>query len=115
MKKQLKFVLDDFAARQFDKSKAGLSFIDFNQAEFAQRIQAIWDEGQTELKDGYAPFCKHVFVKNFTPAIPTFIPITESNIQYLKSGYQARRPSELPVLSRWFDLASMPEGSVKQA
>ena len=79
MKKQLKFVLDDFAARQFDKAKAGLSFIDYDKKDFATKIQAIWD--------GYAPFCKHVFVNNFTTAIPTFIAITDENAKYLKSGY----------------------------
>ena len=38
MKKQLKFVLDDFAARQFDKTKAGLSFIDFDKQGFANKV-----------------------------------------------------------------------------
>ena len=81
-------MLDDFAARQFDKAKAGLGFIDFPKAEFAAKIQEAYDnDSEVTLKDGYAPFCKHVFVKNFTPAIPTFIPITEANRKYLVSGY----------------------------
>ena len=56
------------------------------------------------LHDGYAPFCKHIFVKNFTETLPTFIKILPENEQYLKSGYTARRPNELAVLNRWFDL-----------
>ncbi len=43
MKKSLKFVLDDFCIRQFDKSKSGLSFINFDQTEFTKRIQEAYD------------------------------------------------------------------------
>ena len=56
-----------------------------------------------------------MFVKNFTETLPTFIAITPENEQYLKSGYEARRENELAVLARWFDIAKMPEGSVKKA
>jgi hypothetical protein len=115
-KMPLKFVLDDFAARQFNKEKAGLGFIDFPQAEFGAKIQDAYDKDATvTIHDGYAPFCKHVFVRNFTPALPTFVRITDENRPFLRSGYQARRANELPVLCRWFDFAEMPEGSVKKA
>ena len=43
MKKQLKFVLDDFCVRQFDKTKAGLSFINFDKAEFTKKVQEAYD------------------------------------------------------------------------
>ena len=80
MKKQLKFVLEDFCMRQFDKSKAGLSFIDFDKQAFTAKIQEAYDnEESVQLIDGYAPFCKHVFVKNFTETLPTFIAITPEN------------------------------------
>ena len=112
----MKFMLDDFAVRQFDKAKAGLSYIDFDQKAFAAKIQEAYDQDESvKLVDGYAPFCKHVFVKNFTEALPTFIAITPENEQYLKSGYEARKENELAVLARWFDIAKMPEGSVKKA
>ena len=116
MKKQLKFVLDDFAARQFDKAKAGLGFINCEKQAFADKIQDAYDkEEQVTLVDGYAPFCKHLFVKNFTDTLPTFIKITPENMPFLRSGYEARRENELAVLARWFDVNSMPEGTVKKA
>ena len=67
------------------------------------------------LKDGYAPFCKHIFVNNFTDTVSAFIKITPDNEKYLKSGYQARNEKELPVLGRWFDHSQMPEGTVGKA
>ena len=78
MKKNCTFVLDDFCMRQFDKDKAGLGFINYNQAEFTKKIQEAYDNDvNVELKEGYAPFCKHIFVKNFTDTVPTFLKITE--------------------------------------
>ena len=116
MKKQLKFVLDDFCARQFCKEKAGLSFINYDKAEFTAKVQESYDsDANIVLHDGYAPFCKHIFVPNFTDAIPTFIKITDQNRQFLRSGYEARRENELAVLARWFDVKSMPEGAVQKA
>jgi hypothetical protein len=50
----------------------------------------------------YAPFCKHVFVPNFTEAVVGHVAITEENVGVLESGYERRRPEELPVLTRWF-------------
>jgi Protein of unknown function (DUF3228) len=34
--------------------------------------------------------------------------ITPENEHLLRSGYEARRPSELPVLGRWFPRGSVP-------
>jgi hypothetical protein len=50
--------------------------------------------------DGYAPFCKHVFVPNFTNATLNALPISQENEKHLKSGYSKRRPDELAVLTR---------------
>ena len=61
------------------------------------------------LCDGYAPFCKHIFVENFTSSISGMIKITTENEKFLKSAYEARRENELPVLSRWFDLKALEE------
>ena len=57
-----------------------------------------------KIISGYAPFCKLLFMKNFTDARIGSMPITLENYQYLRSGYSARRDTELPVLSRWFEL-----------
>lgn len=50
----------------------------------------------------YAPFCKHLFVQNFTDTIGSILEITPENESLLKSGYQKRTEHELAVLSRWF-------------
>ena len=41
------------------------------------------------LVDGYAPFCKHVFVPNYTGAPVSALPITDANRHLLQSGGQA--------------------------
>jgi hypothetical protein len=51
---------------------------------------------------GYAPFCRHLFVKNFTDAKMGVANITDHNAHLLRSAYCARREGELPVLTRWF-------------
>ncbi len=36
------------------------------------------------LKDGYAPFCKHLFIKNFTETKTSMVLITPENEHLLK-------------------------------
>ncbi len=55
------------------------------------------------LVDGYAPFCKHLFVPNSTPTKAGVAPVTTDNGHLLRTGYEARREGELPVLTRWFE------------
>ena len=50
--------------------------------------------------DGYASFCKHVFVPNFAGARLNALRITAENERHLRTGYSRRRPEELAVLSR---------------
>jgi hypothetical protein len=55
------------------------------------------------LKPGYAPFCKHIFVKNdFTDVKVNVLEITKDNEHLLRTTYDARSEKELPVLVRWF-------------
>ena len=57
-----------------------------------------------DLQDGYAPFCKHIFLKNdFTNARLNTLPITPDNEHCLRSKYESRNDKELPVLMRYFD------------
>lgn len=72
-----------------------------------QRVEAAHSAGTAPLVDGYAPFCKHVFLSNWTPAPPGAALITPQNARLLKCGYSARRPEELAVLTRWFDAADL--------
>lgn len=115
-KPALKFVLDDFCLKQFDQEKAGMSFINMDSDKFVAAIQKAYNsDADVKLVDGYAPFCKHVFVKNFTDQLPSFIKITPQNSHFLESGYEARRENELPVLGRWFELSKMPKYALKKA
>jgi hypothetical protein len=63
------------------------------------------------LVDGYAPFCKHLFIPNVLGALVGSLPITPANAKLLRSGYTRRRPEELPVLTRWLresDVSPLP-------
>ena len=53
-----------------------------------------------KLVDGYAPFCKHLFVPNFAGAKLGALAITAQNSGLLRSAYVKRRPEELAVLAR---------------
>ena len=64
--------------------------------------------GGAALVDGYAPFCKHLFLPNTSPTRCGFAPITDSNRVRLVSGYEARREGELAVLGRWFEGVEAP-------
>lgn len=58
----------------------------------------------SQLQDGYAPFCKHLFLVNdFSNVRVNVLPITPENEQYLRTRYEARNENELPVLTRYFD------------
>ncbi len=54
--------------------------------EFEARINTLFDEGTAPLVDGYAPFCKHIFVPNFAGVLRTTIAITPENEALLRSG-----------------------------
>lgn len=92
--------LDPFCHKQFEDK--AVNHIPCEKETFMNKVQEILDSGDYKLTDGYAPFCKHIFVKNFTKALCGSIEITEKNEHLLKSGYVARTSNELPVLSRWF-------------
>ena len=57
------FFLDDFAMRQWDDPNYGGTKIDFPKADFVKRVHDAHKSGDAPLVDGYAPFCKHVFVQ----------------------------------------------------
>jgi hypothetical protein len=52
---------------------------------------------------GYADFCKLHVHRNWTSTRCLTVPITPQNRHLLRSGYEARSKSELPVLTRWFE------------
>merc|ERR1712065_33358 len=102
----LRFVLDPFAFRQFDDpSYSGTVFPSTEKDAFVDAFVAHVSglEGEDVLVPGYAEFCKHVFMPNFVDeALVGAVHITPDNQNALCSGHHARRPEELPVLTRWF-------------
>ncbi|RLN32320.1 hypothetical protein BBJ28_00009942 [Nothophytophthora sp. Chile5] len=100
---------DGFAKRQFDDKKYTGTQLDFDKRAFVQKVNELYEQSDKALVDGYAPFCKHLFIKNFTGARLNVVPITQANANMLLSDYESRIPYELPVfhalfrrLTRWF-------------
>lgn len=104
---------DPFAFRQFDDPKySGTKISNMTKEAFVERVNQCFEDSGRKLHDGYAPFCKHVFVPNFAGSLVNALKITPENESLLRSGYEARTPKELPVLSRWFPkelISSIPE------
>ena len=110
-------VVDPFCFRQFSENEASGSYggtvFKLSVAEFEDIVNSRYHE--SNLKDGYAPFCKHIFVENdFTDAVVNVLPITPENESKLRSKYEARNEKELPVLARWFP-AELVEGKLPKA
>ena len=102
-----KILMDDFCLRQFDKTKSS-SYINYDPSEFARIINEFYvNNKETNLKDGYAAFCKHIFIQNFTDCKPGYVKITPENERFIKTCYEARTEKELPVLKRYMPLSSV--------
>lgn len=101
------------AGRHFDPEFAGTKITDTSAGTFTEHLNSLVEQGLTSEAPGYAPFCKHLFVPNFTDALSGVARITDENRHLLKSGYKARRPEELPVMERWFDAADVERGEAE--
>jgi hypothetical protein len=67
-------------------------------SEFEQIVNERYDE--TKLQDGYAPFCKHLFIENdFTNGKCIVLEITPENEKLLRTKYEARNDKE--VCFKW--------------
>lgn len=97
-------VVDPFCFRQFSESEASE---DYGGTVFEQSIQEFEEIVNKSfkaenLKDGYAEFCKHLFIENtFTNARVNVLPINADNEHLIRTQYQARNDNELPVLQRF--------------
>jgi hypothetical protein len=94
------FFLDTFAVRQWDDPNYSGTRLACDKRDFVRRVHEHFKAGGGVLVDGYAPFCKHVFVPNFAGAKLGALAITDQNRGLLRSGYSRRRPDELAVLTR---------------
>lgn len=87
-------------SRLFPKNSRRNTIQDCLPEEFEQHVN---DHNPLKVLDGYAPFCKLLVYRNWTSTRCLTVPISDSNRHLLRSGYEARTPVELPVLSRWFE------------
>ena len=112
--------IDAFCARQF-KPGCESGSINYDQSQFltkvheilAQRVESGENIETQILVDGYAPFCKHIFIENFTDCVPTSIAITDENKGLIETAYVARTENELAVLSRFIPVKKL--GNVPKA
>ena len=100
MRSGFKIVIDPFCYRQFKSTGSTRYDISMDMKEFEKTLNDVYREEQ--LRDGYAPFCKHLFVENFVDTTLYYSKITEENRHLLQTTYEARTEQELPVLKRYF-------------
>ena len=97
------FVIDPFAFKQFDANIAYEGTrVEYDKQAFEAKINELFASGDYPLVDGYAAFCKHLFVPNFAGVKNNVLVVTPENEGRLRSGYEARTAQELAVLTRWF-------------
>ncbi len=102
------FVLDAFGLRQFNNPTYTGTQVNYDPAAFEERINLIYNSGEAVLKDGYAPFCKHLFVENFADVKCGYVPKTAETIPLIESCYEARTKEELAVLVEYIDRNKLP-------
>lgn len=93
-------VVDPFCFRQFELGSGKTPYVPISVEAFEQKVNEVFST--EKLVDGYAPFCKHLFLDNFVGCDSNALAITPENEHLLKTGYVARTEYELAVLSRWF-------------
>jgi hypothetical protein len=97
----MRIAMTEFARpRLFPREPRRNAIQDITAAQFERHVN---EHPPYRILQGYAPFCAlHVHL-NWTSTRCLTAPITEANRHLLRSGYEARNSSELPVLVRWFE------------
>jgi len=95
--------LADCANKHWNPAKGGTQITSHGPMEFMKEVNFQLRAGAT-LVDGYAPFCKHLFLRNWTDALQGVGSIA-GNEHALRSDYEARADDEMEVLVRWLDKA----------
>lgn len=110
-------VLDEFCYRHWDNPNYhGARITTMTKDEFIEHVRKYIEEngGFDKISvEGYAPFCRHIFIPNPTDACVDSVKITPEIEPLIKSGYCARREDELPVLCRWVCAKDIPGGVPK--
>lgn len=97
----MKIVMTEFARpRLFPREPRRNTIQDITAAQFERYLN---ENAPLKVLPGYAPFCTLPVHRNWTSTRCLTIPVTEGNRHQLRSTYEARNSSELPVLVRWFE------------
>ena len=112
--KPKELILDQFSFRSFDKARTN-NYINMDKEEFLKNVNELY-KSESMLVDGYAPFCKHLFVPNFVKGLKScHIQITPETEKLIISKYDSRQKNELPVLIRYIDLNSVDKTKIPDA
>ena len=98
-----KFVMDGFGLRQFNNKDYTGTQVHYDPVEFEKKVNEYFESGELPLVDGYAPFCKHLFVHNFASVTCGYTKITDETKPLIQSEYEARKEGELAVLVEYID------------
>jgi len=102
--------MDGFCARQFNNPGYTGTQIHYDMAEFESKVNAYFEANGENLIEGYAPFCKHVFMPNFVPGIKCgYVAKTPENKALIESCYESRTEKELAVLIEYISKDKMTE------
>jgi len=113
--KALKIGYTDFVLRQFKEDFTGTNLSKYDKDYILDKIREKYNKlfdvridhiHGVKLSDGYAPFCKLLFIENFTEVRTGTMPITMDNERFLQSDYKSRRPGEKKVLTRFLNIPS---------
>lgn len=112
-------ILDQFCFRHWDNPNYhGARITTMTKDEFIEHVRKYIQENGGFEKcsvEGYAPFCRHIFIDNPADACVDCVKITKEIEPLIKSGYCARSDKELPVLCRWVRAEDLPGGKVPKA
>lgn len=92
------FFVDSNAARHFDNKGATGCSLDCDRSSFLAHLHKAHAEG-APLVDGYAPFCKHMFIPNFVGHMHVIIwcDLTET---FFLVTYNVRQDSMEALISK---------------
>lgn len=96
-------VIDPFCLRQFLPGSPAHLPLPLTPNTIVDMVNKHYKDNPT-LVEGYAPFCKHLFVPNPCPSLLcAYAPLSPQTLPLLHTKYEQRTEKELPVLVRYFD------------
>lgn len=102
------FAMDAFCIRQFNNPLYTGTQISYDVSLFEDFVNSEFHAKSLALVDGYAPFCKHIFMPNFAGIKCGYAEISKENERLIKSCYESRKEDELAVLIQYLDKEDFP-------